>query len=128
MVQKEVGDRFKAKEGTKDYSSLSIFLNYYFDVKKIMDVSRNVFMPKPNVDSIVVEMSKKVCKYNVKNEELFFKLIKDSFKQKRKTIKNNLKDYNLDIVSKVLEENGFSLQSRAEQIPIEIFIEISNNL
>lgn len=128
MVQKEVGDRFKAKEGTKDYGSLSIFLNYYFDVKKIMDVSRNVFMPKPNVDSIVVEMSKKVCKYNAYNEEIFFKLIKDSFKQKRKTIKNNLKDYDLEKVSKILEKNGFSLQSRAEQITIDVFIEISNNL
>lgn len=128
MVQKEVGDRFKAKEGTKDYSSLSIFLNYYFDIKKIMDVSRHVFMPKPNVDSIVIEMDKRPCKYNVKNEEVFFKLIRDSFKQKRKTIKNNLKDYDLDKISKVLEKNGFSLQSRAEQIPMNVFIEISNNL
>ena len=128
MVQKEVGDRFKAKEGSKDYSSLSIFLNYYFDIKKIMDVSRHVFMPKPNVDSIVIEMDKRPCKYNVKNEEVFFKLIRDSFKQKRKTIKNNLKDYDLDKISKVLEKNGFSLQSRAEQIPMNVFIEISNNL
>ena len=55
MVQKEVGDRFRAKPNTKDYSSLSVYLNYYFDVKKILDVSRNVFLPKPNVDSIVVE-------------------------------------------------------------------------
>ena len=45
MVQKEVGDRFKAKPNSKDYSSLSVFLNYYYDVFKIMDVSRNVFMP-----------------------------------------------------------------------------------
>ena len=54
MVQKEVGNRFKAKVGTKEYNSLTIFLNYYFDVKKIMDVSRNVFLPKPNVDSIEI--------------------------------------------------------------------------
>ena len=59
MVQKEVGNRFNAKVGTKDYSSLSIFLNYYFDIRKILDVNRNVFMPKPNVDSIVVEFCKK---------------------------------------------------------------------
>ena len=58
MVQKEVGDRFKATPGTKDYNSLSIFLNYYFDISKLMDVSRNVFLPKPNVDSIVVEFKK----------------------------------------------------------------------
>ena len=59
MVQKEVGDRFKANVGTKDYNSLSIYLNYYFNVKKIMDISRNIFIPKPNVDSIVVEFTKK---------------------------------------------------------------------
>ena len=128
MVQKEVGNRFKASPNTKDYSSLSIFLNYYFDVSKIMDVSRNVFLPKPNVDSIVVEMKEKKCKYNVENEELFFKIIRDSFKQKRKTIKNNLKEYDLDKIEEVLKKYGFSLASRAEQIPIDVFIEIVNIL
>lgn len=128
MVQKEVGNRFKALPNTKDYSSLSIFLNYYFDVSKIMDVSRNVFLPKPNVDSIVIEMKEKKCKYNVKNEEIFFKIVRDSFKQKRKTIKNNLKGYDLDKIEEVLKKYGFSLDSRAEQIPTEVFIEIVNML
>lgn len=128
MVQKEVGNRFKALPNTKDYSSLSIFLNYYFDISKIMDVSRNVFLPKPNVDSIVIEMKEKKCKYNVKNEEIFFKIVRDSFKQKRKTIKNNLKEYDLDKIEEVLKKYGFSLDSRAEQIPTEVFIEIVNML
>lgn len=128
MVQKEVGNRFKALPNTKDYSSLSIFLNYYFDVSKIMDVSRNVFLPKPNVDSIVIEMKEKKCKYNVKNEEIFFKIVRDSFKQKRKTIKNNLKEYDLDKIEEVLKKYDFSLDSRAEQIPTEVFIEIVNML
>ena len=73
-------------------------------------------------------MDKKTSKYNVINEEKFFELIKKSFTQKRKTLRNNLKDYDLDKVSLILEKNGFSLQSRAEQIPIDVFIEISNNL
>ena len=128
MVQKEVGDRFKAKPKTKDYGSLTVFLNYYFEIKKIMDVSKNVFMPKPNVDSIVVEFVKTNNNYNVKNEELFFKIVKDSFKQKRKTIKNNLREYNLDIIEKVLTKNNFSLSSRAEEIPIDVFIDIANEL
>ena len=128
MVQKEVGDRFKAKPGSKDYSSLSIFLNYYFDVTKIMDIGKNVFVPKPNVDSIVVSFNKKETKLNLTNEELFFKLIRDSFKQKRKTIKNNLQGYNLDVVEKVLVKNGFDLSVRAEHLPIEVFIEIANTL
>lgn len=128
MVQKEVGDRFKAIPGTKDYNSLSIYLNYYFDVKKILDVSKNVFIPKPNVDSIVVEFSKRVDKPKLYSEELFFKLVKDSFVQKRKTLRNNLKGYDLEKIEEVLKKYGFDLSVRAEQLPIEIFVEIANNL
>ena len=128
MVQKEVGDRFKATPGTKDYNSLSIFLNYYFDISKLMDVSRNVFLPKPNVDSIVVEFKKNKKNYNIKNEKLFFQLIHDSFQQKRKTIKNNLNKYDLKIVENVLKKYNFDLNSRAEQIPIYVFADISNEI
>ena len=127
MVQKEVGDRFKAKPNSKDYSSLSVYLNYYFDVKKILDVSRNVFMPKPNVDSIVVEFSKKE-KTNLKNEKLFFKLVRDSFKQKRKNLRNNLKEYDLEKINNILKKYNFDLTVRAEQLDINIFIDIANNL
>ncbi len=128
MVQKEVGDRFKAEPGSKNYSSLSVYLKYYYDIKKIMDVSKNVFMPKPNVDSIVVEFKRKENLIKLKDEQLFFKLIRDSFKQKRKTIKNNLKDYNLKTIENILKKYGFDLNARAEQLSLEIFIEISNNL
>lgn len=128
MVQKEVGDRFKANVGTKDYNSLSIYLNYYFNVKKLMDISRNIFIPKPNVDSIVVEFTKKESKYNLKNEEIFFKLIRDSFAQKRKTLKNNLKDYDLTKIEEILKKHDQDLSTRAEQISIETFVEIANNL
>lgn len=128
MVQKEVGDRFKATPGTKDYNSLSIFLNYYFDISKLMDVSRNVFLPKPNVDSIVVEFKKNKKNYNIKDEKLFFQLIHDSFQQKRKTIKNNLNKYDLKSVENVLEKYNFDLNSRAEQIPIYVFADISNEI
>jgi len=128
MVQKEVGDRFKAKPSTKEYNSLSIYLNYYFDVKKILDVSKNVFIPKPNVDSIVVEFIKKETLYELKNKNIFFKLVKDSFTQKRKTLRNNLKGYNLEKVEEVLKKYNFDLSVRAEQLPIEVFVDISNNL
>lgn len=128
MVQKEVGNRFKATCGSKDYNSLSIYLNYYFDVRKILDVSRNVFIPKPNVDSIVVEFTKKKSNYDLKNKEMFFKLIRDAFAQKRKTLKNNLKNYDLDKIETVLKNYGYDLSFRAEQIPIEVFVSISNSL
>ena len=127
MVQKEVGDRFSAKPGTKDYNSLSIFINYYFTPKKLFLVSKNVFIPKPNVDSIVISLTKK-DKLDVFNEKLFFKLVRDSFKQKRKTLKNNLKDYNFDIIKEILEKNNYKEDVRAEALPIEIFVEMSNAL
>lgn len=128
MVQKEVGDRFKAKPGSKDYSSLSIFLNYYYDVRKMLDVSKNVFMPKPNVDSIVVEFTKKEELLTLNNKELFFKLIRDSFKQKRKNLRNNLKDYDLAKISNILAKYNLDLTVRAENISIDIFVDIANNL
>lgn len=128
MVQKEVGNRFKATPGTKEYSSLSVYLNYYFDVKKMIDVSRHVFLPEPNVDSIVVEFTKKNNLYNLTNEKLFFKLVRDSFTQKRKTLRNNLKGYNLEKIEEVLKKHNFDLSVRAEQLSTEIFIEIANNL
>lgn len=128
MVQKEVGDRFKAKPGSKDYSSLSIFLNYYYDVRKMLDVSKNVFMPKPNVDSIVVEFTKKEELLTLNNKELFFKLIRDSFKQKRKNLRNNLKDYDLTKISNILAKYNLDLTVRAENISIDIFVDIANNL
>lgn len=128
MVQKEVGDRLKAQPGSKDYNSLSIYISYYFNVKKLMDVSRNVFLPKPNVDSIVIELSKKENKYKLKNENVFFKLVRDSFVQKRKTLRNNLKSYDLNIIEKVLNKYGYDLSVRAENLSIDIFVDIANNL
>ena len=128
MVQKEVGNRFSAKPGTKEYGSLSIYLNYYFNIKKVLDISKNVFIPKPNVDSIVVEFIKKNELKELKNQELFFKLVRDSFKQKRKTLRNNLKEYNLEKVEEVLNKYNLDLSVRAEALPIDIFIDISNNL
>ena len=128
MVHKEVGDRFKALPGSRDYGSLSIFLNYYFDVVKLMDISRNIFIPKPNVDSIVVEFRRKENSFSLKNEEVFFKLVRDSFRQKRKTIRNNLSGYDLDIIESVLSKYGYDLSVRAEALGIDIFVDIANNL
>ena len=128
MVQKEVGDRFKANVGTKYYNSLTIYLNYYFDIKKVMNVSRNVFIPKPNVDSLVLEFDKKEKLEDINNLELFFKLVRDSFKQKRKTLRNNLKKYDLEKIEEVLKKYDKDLNVRAEQLESKIFIAIANSL
>lgn len=127
MVQKEVGERFNAKPNTKNYNSLSVFLQYNFDISKIMDVSKNVFLPRPNVDSEVIAFIKKE-KAHVKDLDVFYKLVRDSFTQKRKTLRNNLKAYDLSKVDEVLKKYGYDLSVRAEQLNIDIFIDISNNL
>ena len=128
LVQKEVAERFSAKPNTKDYGSITVYLNYYFDIKYISDVKNTCFNPIPKVDSAIIKFDRIANKYNLKNEDLFFKLINDSFKMKRKTLKNNLKDYNWSIINNILKKNNLDENTRAEQIPIEVFIEIANNL
>lgn len=128
MVQEEVGERFSAKPNSKDYSSITVFLNYYFDVKREFKVNRLEFNPVPNVDSEVISFTRKDKLLELKDKDLFFKLVKDSFRFKRKNIKNNLKSYNLDMIEKVLIKNNLNLSSRAEQIPLEVFVDISNEL
>lgn len=128
MIQKEVADRFAAKVGTKEYNSLTVFLNYYYDIKKLFNVSRNNFNPVPNVDSAVVKMSLKENRLPVKDEEFFFKLVRDSFKFKRKNLRNNLKNYDLVKINNILNNYNMDLNIRAEQIPLEMFVELSNEL
>lgn len=128
MVQEEVGERFSALPNHKNYGSITVFLNYFFDIKKEFRVKRSEFIPQPNVDSMVISLTKKRDLLFLKNKDHFFQLVRDSFRFKRKTIKNNLKMYDLSIISKVLEKNNLSLSSRAEQIPMEIFVQMSNQL
>ena len=128
MVQKEVAERFSAVPRTKNYGSITVFLNYYYDIQKLMFVSRNSFFPKPNVDSEVIALKKKEKKSKVINEELFFKLVRDSFRFKRKNIKNNLKNYDLEVILEVLNRYNKDLTSRAEELELNIFIDMANAL
>ena len=128
MIQKEVADRLSAEVGTKEYGQLTVFLNYFFDIKKVFNVSRNCFVPKPNVDSAVIKMVRKENREYLKDVNHFSKLVKDSFRFKRKTIKNNLNGYNVDIVESVLNKYGFSVSDRSEMIPYNVFVELSNEL
>lgn len=128
MVQKEVGARFKALPNTKEYNSLSVYLQYYFDISKVTIVSRNSFIPKPNVDSIVIKFTRKNELLNVKDKELFFRLVKDAFKQKRKNLRNNLSDYDLIKLQDALKNIDKDLTFRAEQLSLEEFVFIANYL
>ena len=128
MVQNEVADRLSAKPGNKDYGAITVYLNYYYDIEKLFFVHRTSFDPIPNVDSAVIKLSKKEKKLKLKNEDLFFKLIQDSFRMKRKNIKNNLNGYNLQIIERVLESYGLDLTVRAESISLQCFVDIANEL
>ncbi len=128
MVQKVVGDRFSSVPGTKSYGAITVLLNYYFDIKKEFKVSRKEFIPEPKVDSMIISFSLKKNKYNLIDYNHFKKLVYDSFKFKRKTLRNNLKSYDLSIISKVLMNYGFDLSIRAEKLSVEIFVNLSNSL
>ena len=128
MIQKEVGNRFSAKPNSKEYSSITVYLNYFYDIKKEFNVSRYEFVPVPKVDSVVVSFTTKNSLLPLNNKDIFFKLVRDSFQYKRKTIKNNLYNYDLKIVEKVLNNNGYDLSVRAEQLPLDVYVELANEL
>lgn len=128
MVQKEVGDRFSSKPGSREYGSISVLLNYYYDIKKEFNVSRKQFVPEPNVDSVIISFSEKNDRLFLKDFNYFEKLIRDSFQFKRKNIRNNLKQYNLKVVEEVLNEYGYDLNARAEMFDYEIFVDLANKL
>lgn len=128
MIQKEVAERYSASINSRNYGSLTVFLNYYYDIKKLFDVDKNCFYPKPKVDSSVICMTLKKNRLMVRDMAVFKHLVNDAFKYKRKTIRNNLKYYKLDKIEKVLKRNGLDLNSRAESISLEVFVEIANEL
>lgn len=128
MVQKEVGDRFTTGPGSREYGSISVLLNYYFITKKEFNVSRKEFVPEPNVDSVIVSFSPRIDRLELSDFNFFQKLVRDSFQYKRKNLRNNLKDYDLNVVSEVLGKYGFDLTVRAECLDYKVFVDIANSL
>lgn len=123
MMQKEVADRFYAKVNTKEYNALSIVTQYRCEVSQVMKVPKNVFMPKPNVDSAVLQFRFKEKREDI-NEDIFFALVKVCFKQRRKTIRNNYQDFVQDKqkAQQQLELAQISPDRRAESLTIDEFI------
>ena len=128
MVQKEVADRLSATVGNREYGSLTVFLNYFYSISKLFDVKANCFYPKPNVDSTVILFQLNNNRPYLKDITLFKRLVRDSFHLKRKNLRNNLKGYDLDCINKILNKYGYDLSVRAEQLSLDIFIEIANFL
>ena len=127
MVQNEVADRLSAVCGTRDYGMISVFLHSRYDAKKLFKVSKSCFIPMPKVDSAVISLIKNDKLLDVNNEK-FEALIKDAFQFKRKNLRNNLKKYNLSIIDEILKKNNYNLGNRAEEIPVDVFIEITKHI
>ena len=130
MVQKEVAERLADKPGGKEVGAITYSINYYTNPEIIIDVPRDSFIPAPNVDSAVIKLDVlQEPKVNVLNEELFFKVIKFSFLQKRKTLINSLSNSGLipkDFLEEMLNELGIDLRIRAEQLSLENFRDIAD--
>ena len=130
MVQKEVGERLVANNQSIDYGSISAILDFYGNVKILRQVPRRLFVPSPNVDSCVVQIDFVNNKYSA-NEEMFEKVVKSAFSNRRKTLVNNLcKDFNIEKqqIGVILEQNGYTASVRGDSLSTEDFVKIANIL
>jgi len=124
MFQKEVAERIISKPNSKEYGIISVKTQLLYDVKILFDVSPNVFFPKPRVNSSVISMTRKK-NININFDlKLFDRLVKLSFQQRRKKIKNSLKK--LDIKENILEDSIFGL--RPEQLSVNDFIRLTQKI
>lgn len=134
MVQREVAQRMAALPSTKDYSALSVAVRYYSDPKLVFTVSKNCFIPKPDVDSAVVKLKKRTIENATDvNKEFFFKVVKASFGQRRKTLLNSLGSQPFieggkNSLRETLLKLGIRENVRAEELTISDFLNLSREL
>ena len=132
MVQKEVADRMNAKPNTKDYGALSVAVQYYCDTEIVAKAPRHMFVPQPNVDSIVIGLHvRDEKKYIVDNEDIFFKTVKASFGQRRKTLLNSLGGLGFlskDQIKEALKAANIDEKRRGETLSIDEFANLSNEI
>ena len=132
MVQKEVADRMQVGPGTKDYGALSLAVQYYAKPEIVANVPPNCFMPRPNVGSAVIRLTRHSAPpVQVENEKLMFRLIRASFNQRRKTLANGLGNAPDIPLSKTeiqesIEELGVPATIRGETLTLEEFAKLSN--
>lgn len=134
MVQKEVADRMQVGPGTKDYGALSLAVQYYAKPEIVAIVPPNCFIPRPNVGSAVIRLTRyEETPVKVKDEKFMFSLIRASFNQRRKTLANGLSNaQNLHLsrekVTEALEKMGLSVTIRGEALTLEQFAQLSDLL
>lgn len=134
MVQKEVADRMQVGPGTKDYGALSLAVQYYAKPQILLNVPASCFMPRPNVDSAVIQLTRyEKPPVEVADEHLMFRLIRAYFNQRRKTMTNSVGNSPELSVSKeqmaaALEKCGLSATVRGEALTLAQFAELANVL
>jgi 16S rRNA (adenine1518-N6/adenine1519-N6)-dimethyltransferase len=129
MTQREVARRICALPGGKDYGAVSVAVQYRCDAKYAMDVSREVFIPKPNVDSAVIVLRTAPGHRGVPgNEALFFAIVKSSFSQRRKMLRNSLSSLvpDSDALSAAFDKAGIEGTARGETLSVEKFIALAD--
>lgn len=124
MLQKEVAQRIASKEGNKVYGILSVFLQAFYDIEYLFTVKPGVFNPPPKVDSGVIRLTRNNVKQLDCDEKLFFRIVKQGFNNRRKTLRNALKSLNLPLsdISEVV------LNKRAEQLSVADFVELTKEV
>lgn len=135
MMQKEVASRISASPRTKAYGSLSIAVQYYMDAEVAFTVPKTVFVPQPNVESAIIKLSKKTdSDYDLNDEQLFFRLVRSAFVQRRKTLWNNLlvafgkAETVKQKLESALQDAEIDPKRRGETLSIEEFVKLSNAL
>lgn len=132
MVQKEVADRMQVGPGSKDYGALSLAVQYYAQPYIVANVPPNCFIPRPNVGSAVIRLTRyKEPPVKVKDPKLMFKLVRASFNQRRKTLQNGLNNspdipYTKEQIIEAIESLGVSPSIRGEALTLDQFARLSN--
>lgn len=130
MVQKEVAERLAGKPSTKDYNALSVLVQYKHYAKILFDVSKQSFFPEPEVTSSVIQINRKNEYTEPINETFFYKFNRAIFKQRRKTLVNNIKEsfsYSKEEITNTLIKNKLSLTIRSEALSVEQIIKLAND-
>lgn len=128
MIQKEVGERICSEKNCKNYGSLSILFQNYFDTKVNFKVSPESFNPKPKVDSVVISLRPlKNSRFKVKDEKFFQSFIRSAFSARRKMLRNSLSNlFEKTTIDTALKNKGIDYKRRAETLSVEEFVKLSN--
>lgn len=121
MFQKEVAERIAEKPGTKAYGILSVLLQAFYDISYLFTVHENVFTPPPKVKSAVIKLKRNDVKQLPCNEALFVKVVKTTFNQRRKTIRNSIKP----LLNSVMDTTSYLFEKRPEQLSVAEFVELT---